>query len=574
MSDQGATAFPVQTMVECGICGGTFNVDWFCKTCGGSLCDTCYQAHQTASLFRNHIVVPRTVEVLRLHGPAKIAEICRIHPTKEISTYCNDCKIPCCVLCHHEKHNRHEFSPIEDKYLSAEKSLDQYTRELQTDVKPSLDALKDSLKHHLKKHDEQIEKEKDEINTLRYTLKQKVDESCDLLLKELDQAKQDFRNFEKEIDSSKQRLDQLIKDLEIMIGEGKLDIIEYSPPTRKSLIPASPLPVLKVPKFVPGRDLIGLIQNKIGRIEFHDQISDNEEANASSNTALDIDISEQKSLIQVKVFDKDDIEVTKVKSFKSKFGVSSLTSAGNNSAWVMCNNSNTMYLYDSNGDVVRSIKVKNSQGINDMVITRSGDMIVTCRDKTVRRVSVGGEVSTLINTGDYMPTGVCLTDKEEIVVCMCMMFGGHLAVFSPDGRSKVREIRGVDSQGNPQIIIPHRVVCNDEDLCVVCRSKVVCVDESDNVKWVYDGKQANLRGSFNPRGICVDKYHNLLVTDYINNCVHYVDREGGLIQVIMTQEQTGLWKPWGICVDDETGQVWVGNHDGDVSDVVIAKYLK
>ncbi|KAK3082596.1 hypothetical protein FSP39_000067 [Pinctada imbricata] len=413
--------------------------------------------------------------------------------------------------------------------------------------------MKESLKQRLEKHDELIEKEKDAINTFRHTLKQKVDESRDLLLKELDQAKQDFRNFEKELDSSKQKLDQLIKDIERMIGEGKLDIIEYSPPTRTSLIPDSPLPVLKVPKFVPGSDLIGLVQNKIGRIELHEQISDKKEKNASSNPSLDINIREQKYLTQVKGIGKADIKVTKVKSFKSKIVVTSLTAAGNSSAWVIDYDSNTMYLYGSNGDVVRSVEVKNTHGINDMVITRSGDMIVTCVDKTLRRVSVGGVMSILINTGSYVPRGVCLTDKEEIVVCMFSLAGGDVAVYSPDGRSKLREIRGVDSQGTPQITWPYRVVYNGNDLCVVCGSNVVCVDESDNMKWVYHGKQAKLRESFHPRGICVDKYHNLLVTDAYNNCVHYIDREGGLIQFIITQEQTGLWGPWGICVDDETG---------------------
>ncbi|KAK3083506.1 hypothetical protein FSP39_024389 [Pinctada imbricata] len=568
MSDQGATAFPVQTMVECGICGGTFNIDWFCKTCGGSLCDTCYQAHRRASLFRNHIVVLRTEDVIRFHGPTKISEFCRIHPTKEISTYCNDCKIPCCVLCMTEKHQRHSFSPIEDKYLAAERSLHQYAKEVRTDVKPCLDAMKESLKQRLEKLDKQIENEKDEINAFRHTLKQKVDESSDLLLKELDQAKQDFRTIEKDLDSSQQKLYQLMKDIENMIGEGKLNIIKYSPPNRTSLIPKFPLPVLKLPRFEPVSDLIGLIQNKIGIIEYHEQISDNDELIASSNPSLDINISEQKSLNRVKGIGKSDIEVTKVKSFKCEITVTSLAAASNNSACVMYCDSNTMYLYDSNGDMVRPVEIKNSQGINDMVITRSGDMIVTCQDKTLRRVSVGGGVSTLIKTR-VIPYGVCLTDKEEVVACIYSR--SHVAVYSPDVRSKLREIRGVDSQGTPLITHPYRVVCNGKDLYVVNESSnVVCVDESDNVKWVYEGKQAKMKETFHPSGICVDKYHNLLVTDYYNNCVYYIDREGGLIQVILTQEQTGLRRPWGICIDDEIGQVWVGSLGGDV---VIAKYL-
>ncbi|KAK3083235.1 hypothetical protein FSP39_017443 [Pinctada imbricata] len=179
-----------------------------------------------------------------------------------------------------------------------------------------------------------------------------------------------------------------------------------------------------------------------------------------------------------------------------------------------------------------------------MVISRSGDMILACHDNKVRRLSVGGRVVTLINTKPYRPEGMCLTDSDEVVVCLR---GREVAVYSPDGRSKLREIRGEDSQGTPQISDPYRVVCNGKDLCVVDGdSNVVCVDESDNVRWIYDDKQVKLMKKFYPLGICVDKYHHLLVTDYNNHCVHYLNREGELIQVILTQEQTGLRWPWGI----------------------------
>ena len=41
--------------------------------------------------------------------------------------------------------------------------------------------------------------------------------------------------------------------------------------------------------------------------------------------------------------------------------------------------------------------------------------------------------------------------------------------------------------------------------------------------------------------------------------------------MILTEEQVDLDWHWGIVVDDETGQVWVGNGKKDVT---IAKYIK
>ena len=55
------------------------------------------------------------------------------------------------------------------------------------------------------------------------------------------------------------------------------------------------------------------------------------------------------------------------------------------------------------------------------------------------------------------------------------------------------------------------------------------------------------------------KIRNLLISDYNDHCVHYVSREGGLIQIIMTWAQHGVELPYGIGVDKETGEAWIGS---------------
>ncbi|KAK3094034.1 hypothetical protein FSP39_023259 [Pinctada imbricata] len=73
MSDN-AEAYPTQIVVTCGICDGTKDVQWFCKWCAGSLCNTCKISHPRISMFKNHVVVPRTHDIMRLYGPSKIAD--------------------------------------------------------------------------------------------------------------------------------------------------------------------------------------------------------------------------------------------------------------------------------------------------------------------------------------------------------------------------------------------------------------------------------------------------------------------------------------------------------------------
>ncbi|KAK3094812.1 hypothetical protein FSP39_006523 [Pinctada imbricata] len=147
----------------------------------------------------------------------------------------------------------------------------------------------------------------------------------------------------------------------------------------------------------------------------------------------------------------------------------------------------------------------------------------------------------------------------------------HVAVYSHGGKYRKLEIRGGDGKGQYLITKPYRVVPLGRDLCVLNVSNVVCVDMVDFVKWVYDGKKAGQSKPFRPRGISVDKFQNLLVTDENNHCVHYLSREGKLIGAILTQDQTKLSNLWGICVDDAKEQVWVGDSSRNV---VIANYLK
>ncbi|KAK3093471.1 hypothetical protein FSP39_016160 [Pinctada imbricata] len=559
MSDNSTTTFPTQIVVTCGFCDGTTDVNWFCKSCAASMCNTCKTSHLKITAFKNHVIVPRTNDVMRLYGPSKIAEQCSIHPEKEISTYCKDCKVPCCATCLVQKHQRHEMLSIENAYLSAEKRLNENAKKLEKDVMPTLDKMTDETEQNRSEQRKKINRVRDEVNAFRIEMKQAVDVSCDNLLETLDQNEIEFDNLIKKIDAQKRKVRSLIKEIDETIQKGDLSMIKYSPPSPRTLIPEVQTPRLTIPVFNPRRDILTIIGDRIGTIEWTDRSSDLKHSSSP-----------------ITKFDASLINISKVRSFSSNIPVSSITTAGTNTAWVMYNSSDTMYLYDSSGKVVRSITVKGSNGINDMETRRSREMIVTCNDRKVRCVSVNGEVSTVIDTFPFEPQGVCLTDSEDVVVCMRGQDKkNHIAVFSPDTGRKLREIRRMDGQGKQQITDPYRVVSNGKDLCAVNRDPkhVVCVNERGDVRWVYDGKEANLTKSFDLRGISVDKYNNLLVTDWNNDCVHYIDREGRLIQIILTQDQTGLSWPWGICVDDISGQVWFGSYFIE-SSIVVSKYLK
>ena len=341
------------------------------------------------------------------------------------------------------------------------------------------------------------------------------------------------------------------------IWEGKLDLIEYSQPSSSSLVPNQPSNSFVKAKFVRDTKVLDDLRKGLGRIEFWDIVK----------------IENVAPKEECGTFDRSNLQVLRMKHFKSKMDVVSITMAGKNRAWIADSDCDTMYLYDDKGKVVKSVAVEEDVCIRDTVVTSTVEITVTNNDKKVRRVAVDGTLTTLIDIAPLNPWGLCLTDIGYIVVCIRGKGDeNYLAIYTADGRSKVSEVRGSDAINKRIMTNPYRVIQNGKDFCVVNMDQnIVCVTQGGDLRWIYDGQSAGLKAPFFPRGLCCDKYHNLLVSDFRNNCVHYIDGEGQLIQVMLTGDQLGLKRHWGIGVDDETDQVWVGNLGNDV---VIAKYIK
>ena len=72
------------------------------------------------------------------------------------------------------------------------------------------------------------------------------------------------------------------------------------------------------------------------------------------------------------------------------------------------------------------------------------------------------------------------------------------------------------------------------------------------------------RGKLDAYGMFIDKYCYLLIPDFKNHCVHYVSREGGLIQILLTRDKHGVEYPYGIGVDNEEGMYGLVFHGNDL----------
>ena len=360
---------------------------WFCKNCSGSLCDTCKETHKTTALFRTHLVISRTQSVVRTHGPAKIAQECPHHKGKEISAYCKACDDACCIQCLVDNHQNHKFCQIDEAYLSAEKRLNSYINKVDDFVRQELEELTIRTEQDIDNNENKISKVRTEVNAFRQEVKDTVDKSFDVLIDSIEKQNDERKSFLLEIEKQKRNADHMTNYCTEKIREGKLDIIKCNPPDPSSLIPIRQKFPELVANFVPGRELIGIIKEGVGKIEYREAKNEINSKKASHTT---------------QDFETGRFQVQKVGSFKSKIDATAMATAGNNTAWVADYDSDTMHLYDSEGKVIRSVTVKKGVGIRDIAVKRSGDVVVTNDDKKVRIVNKKGKVTTFIETTPFL----------------------------------------------------------------------------------------------------------------------------------------------------------------------------
>ena len=552
---------PSQAVIQCNDCKTETDVDKFCKTCRKSLCGRCTESHIRDQSI--HDIVSRTGKAIRESEVSTILTPCSLHPEYIYSKYCNYCDKPCCIKCIDDEHKYHSTTAIQSKYIACEDKLNDLTMEIQKNYLPVLASNIERLKIAQQLQEKGCQEVTREVNRIRGEMKAVVDDRCDELLAELNKKEAEQLSSITDVISD---LEKQIKESEIFISEccakvreGGLGLIKFSKntPQTTDILPSKKTYI--IPSFAPSQNMLDYITSLVGELKWEDR-------------EMDL-IKTPKAIMQDLEYVKPGIDIKLLGSFRTIVDATSVVPTGKDTAWVADSDRHAMTMYDVTGRKITSVIVTKGVGIWDLTVKNSGDVIVCNDDKNVRLLTANGVVTDLINTKPYSPRGVCLNEREEIMVCMSgMVDGNHVAVYSPDGKNKrARTITVKEGKGKQLLTDPRRVVMNGEYISVMnFDSNVVTCDEEGKIRWVYGGSYL---GNLGAVGICVDKFRNLLISDYNNHCVHYVDREGVLIQVLLNQEH-GIEFPMGIGVDDESGTVWVGCERRSDREALIFRYLE
>ncbi|WAR18420.1 TRIM2-like protein [Mya arenaria] len=257
-------------------------------------------------------------------------------------------------------------------------------------------------------------------------------------------------------------------------------------------------------------------------------------------------------------------------------------------AWICCGwGSRTLALYDRHGqkrktaslDIQKRKRASSDIQINDATTFYDGKeeavLVSSHREKSIKRLN-----QESLRTSDFayislFPGGMSADSRSSLYVCFrdsyqrAAVFGSRRMVAK---LSKHGEIVATIEKNEDQTNIfgyPFRVVVNiNGDICVSDYGDgtrgVTILRKDGTVKCFYKGPplQHGNDQPFLPHGITCDHEGHILVSDWNNDCVHVLDREGNFLMNIINQKD-GIEGPNAVAIDKK-GRLWVGDSHGVV----------
>ena len=206
-----------------------------------------------------------------------------------------------------------------------------------------------------------------------------------------------------------------------------------------------------------------------------------------------------------------------------------------------------LVLINRNGDVMKTLAFDfflhgfAFSGKNEIFLCDVGG-------KTVWKLLQCGDVVPFINTAPNAPWGICLNTKEEIVLCL----KSSVAIYSPDGKNKILEMKPEDEKGETSFMWSYIVVQNGNlDYCVLdwTSGSVLAYDTAFTFKWRYKTEQKLENSS--TIDISCDKFDNIIVA-YYNGCLEILDSNGKFVSRIQSSDGCAMQ----FISADDSGVLW------------------
>ena len=586
-------------------CGCNNPIEYHCNTCGENLCSNCKQTHLQNHDTRHHSVVEYTK---RLTPGSLSSLLCHEHNGKECVCWCQTCGKAACIDCVTKSHRGHEFTELETVLHEKRVSLQKELNNLESNVLKEWQCLMIEAEEVTSNFLDRVNEIEEELAERAKEFHKKVDAIMENTKKQLNEFKTSslvvLHEQEKKVLIGLETVKQEIKECEDRLRSSDLESLldhEDTKDDMKDILPT--VSGVLQPVFISNHIDTKSLTEMFGKLtvpkskngaEGHSQPS----IDASKETTKSSTIGAAKqqtvlepiqsmaaglsSSLQTSTRDyqtsgdtapnKSSTQLIPKPSLLSKFSTDSMdpsvTCVGLGQAWVETDRK-MIQMVDRHGAV--KDKIHTDFGFNDMTVTPLGDILLSdARNKCIKSISADKAVMTMFNV-TWEPYGLC-----------CLQNGNIAVTFEREGRVVLYSTSGnVIKEPNKELFTqPHSVaqskVNSDLYISDLGARKVVALNKDYRVRYEYTGQDDRTyydRKPFSPHGLCTDNAGRVLVTDFQNNRVHILDRDGQFLQYLLTKEQ-GLIMPWSINVDSE-GYAWVG--DGSIYGggcVKVVKYLQ
>ncbi|XP_062604723.1 uncharacterized protein LOC134266513 [Saccostrea cucullata] len=561
-----------QHFLECGTEDCERNCEFYCNSCHHQMCKPCRDQHLKIPEHKNHEVV--LYQQRRRQLPVKK---CKIHPTKDIDIFCEECNVPLCSKCSTmQDHRWHQFfdleiiytekfeichkelSKIHNYFVPTSEDLQREVQEDATEVKQIMDSIRTSMKAEAE------------------SLKNMVDTVLSENMEELNQIEKSLleklKSQEKTFDDYIAYFSDLVQEFQSYLSSTELTNFTTKLPENLEVksIPKTTKPV--TPEFSPAQyskedvdKLLGKItvtnrKAKLRRVEPIEIAS----FSTSEQTKQDKDMkSDKKQTLSLSV------SVTKVREFNvlSVNNVCHVSQDQSDKLWISDSKGNLVQT-DLQGNVIQKIETNGgSKGYH--TVTQDRDLIFTDQDKKViSRITQDNNITEFIKTGDWRPYSIHSSHiNGDLLVGMVKSGRAKVTRYNKTGK-ELQNIRR-DNNGQELYNYPHYITENiNGDICTSDFDKcaVVVMNKSGQYRFSYTGQES----LFSPFGICTDVLGHILVCDSNRNTVHLLDQDGQFLSLLLTKQQ-GVKYPRCVCVDDENN-LYVGQYHTNT--LTVYKYLQ
>lgn len=191
-------------------------------------------------------------------------------------------------------------------------------------------------------------------------------------------------------------------------------------------------------------------------------------------------------------------------------------------------------------------------------------------NNTVNIFTEKSETKVLFSTGDWNTHGIASTSAGNIVVGLCKVNVGKLAVFNEKGHV-LQEVEM--DKGKPLYLNPYYVTENTNgDLCAadLVLEAVIVVNSTGVFRFSYTGNPS-VGTHFEPHGIAADSQSNLVIADWATRKLHVINENGHFLRCLdFFPNAYSLEIPTGVCIDSDD-LLFVCGYDNEK--VKVMRYL-